>query len=389
MYHAFVSDGRLYICDERGELKEITSKFAREKTENAEYQRARHGWKSSADGSSPYFNSQIVWGGQAANAYVTNFRFKSVMCGDADTLYYVLTNNSMTGLFRYEISEGYETRLFHRRDFIEFGVDYSPVQQQFVAAVATETGSVGLERMNAEGQYEETITAGDARDSNPSFSKQYPGHVLYQTAGIGRDHEGNVMAFSSEAINKIDLETGQITGLLSDERFDFMLPRDDAQGNLYCIRRPYQHPGYRSPLHMLWYAVTFPFRFVVAVVRFLDAFTKLFGAEPMKPAGPDVRPPIQNKYVHVLGQTVDLAKVDKKSSIAGEPSLVPASWELVKFTPDGMFEVIARKVVSYDLDANGCLYYTDGFKIKALSQDCETTILKHNIIEDIRVVAHS
>jgi hypothetical protein len=386
MYHAFISDGKLFIRQSGGALKEIASKFATEKLEWAERDKSLHSWKTKGDTQSMYFNPSVVWGGQAASRPFSKFSFKSVMVGDSDTLYYLLTNNYVTGLFKYAIKDDEELRLFHKNAFVEFGMDYSADSDEFVAAMGNEDGSVNLELLDSEGSYKQSLTGGDVKDSNPSFSRHNPRDVVYQTAGIARDEAGFVVAHSSEAINRINLDTNEITELAGDDQYDYLLPKEDVAGNLYCIRRPYRRPGYQSPLKTLLYVVMFPLHLLVAIVRFLNTFTKLFSGQPPRAAGPDMRPSIKNKYVRVLGQTIYLAKVERSSRYRREPTLVPQSWELVRFSRDGQMEVIAGAVSSFDVDQEGRIYFTNGFRVSELAGSSTATVFKHKIIENIRVV---
>lgn len=386
MYHVFISDGRLYIHDDDG-IREITSKFAAEKAEEAERQKELHSWKAEGGQESIYFSSDILWGRQAQARPYRGFRFKAVMIKDSNALYYILTNDFITGLFRYSVKDDEEVRLFHKRDFTELGMDYLTDTNEFVTAVVMEGGNVNIELLDSEGRYKQTLTSGDSRDCNPSFSKFNNRDVLYQTAGIARGKEGFVVAYGPEAIHKVRIDTGDITELLSDDKYDYLLPRDDMNGNLYCIRRPYLHPYYVSPLKILINILTFPVRFVIAIVNFLNAFTKLFSQKPFTPIGPDIRPGIENKYINVLGRTIDLAKLQRSTKSIDRASLVPKSWELVKLSKEGQLETIAKKVSSFDIDTNGNVHFTNGFRVNELIESQAKTVFRHRVIENIKVVS--
>jgi hypothetical protein len=387
MRYLFISDGKLFM-NTGGENAEITSKFAEERTEDAQRERDRHGWKSdSSIGADPYFGSNIVWGGQARSRPFRKFRFKNVMVKDENTIYYLLTNDYVTGLFQYNISENEELRLFHKHEFQEFGVDYSLGLDKFAAAMVNEDMSSDIDLLDNQGSYEKALTSGDSRDSNPCFSRSNPQHILYQTAGIGRDEEGYVWGYGPEAVNAVDIVSGEITTLLSDEKYDFLSPRDDKQGNLYCIRRPYRRPGHTSLTAMLLYVITFPIRFIIAIVNFLDAFTRLFNRGLMRTAGPSIEPPVKDKYVRVLGQTIDMAKVQRRARFSGEPSLVPKSWEMIRLDKQGRISVISRRVSSFDIDDNGQVHITNGFRVKKLASDKTQTAFKYNIIELLKIAS--
>jgi hypothetical protein len=386
MYHVFISDGRLYIHDDDG-IREITSKFAAEKAEEAERQKELHSWKAEGGQESIYFSADTIWGRQAQARPFRGFRFKAVMIKDSNTLYYLLTNDFITGLFRYSVKDDEEVRLFHKRDFTELGMDYLTDTNEFVTAVVMEGGNVNIELLDSEGRYNQTLTSGDSRDCNPSFSKFNNRDVLYQTAGIARGKEGFVVAYGPEAIHKVRIDTGDITELLSDDKYDYLLPRDDMNGNLYCIRRPYLQPYYVSPLKMLINILTFPVRFVIAIVNFLNAFTKLFSQKPFTQIGPDIRPGIENKYINVLGRTIDLAKLQRSTKSIDRASLVPKSWELVKLSKEGQLETIAEKVSSFDIDTNGNVHFTNGFRVNELIEAHAKTVFRHRVIENIKVVS--
>ncbi len=383
-YHIFISDGRLFIHDDGG-IREIVSKFAEEKAAEAERRKELHSWKTEGGQEGTYFTSETIWGKQAWARPFRRFRFKSVMTKDSNTLYYLLTNDFITGLFQYSIEDDEEVRLFHRREFAELGMDFSPDKSEFVAAVVLESGHINIELLDSESSYKKTLTEGDSRDCNPSFSKFNDQDVLYQTAGIARGEDGFVMAYGPEAIHKVRIDTGEITELLSDDKCDYLLPKDDKNGNLYCIRRPYQQPYYVSPWKILLSILTFPIRFIIAIVNFLNAFTKLFNEKPIQPAGPDVRPKFENKYINVLGRTINLAKLQKSNKSIDNASLVPRNWELVKLSNDGQLEVVAKKVSSFDIDQDGNVHFTNGFRVNELTAAQTEMLFRYRIIENLKV----
>ena len=386
MLHAFIADGRLFIRQNDGSLLEITSKFAAEKAHAAQRQKDLHSWKTASENQNQsFFSPQVVWAKQASLHTSKQFIFTHVMIKDPNTLYYLITNNSVTGLFKYQMDQDYEQRLFHKNDFVSFGIDYCQKTDRFVTALLKDDASVDLELLDSDGQYIETVTSGDSKDSNPSFSAQDPDEILYQSAGIARNDAGFVFAHGPESINKINIKTGQITELLSDDRNDFLLPRQDAQGNLYCIRRPYQRFGYQSPLRIIWDIITFPVRFVIAIVSFLNVFTKLFDGRPPQALGPGVGPPATEKHVRVLGQTIQLAKIQRDARYTREPSLVPGSWQLVRFNEKGQKQVIANKVSYFDIDPDGSIHYTNGFRVRRFSDNNADTLFKYRIIENLKI----
>ena len=123
----------------------------------------------------------------------------------------------------------------------------------------------------------------------------------------------------------------------------------------------------------------------MAIVNFLNVFTELFSKKPMRPDGPNVQPQAKNKYVRVLGQTIDLAKIQRSSPGLDNVSLVPGSWELIKLAVDGSIERIASCVSSYDIDQAGNVHYTNGYKVSQVSDSKPSVKFRHKIIEGLRV----
>jgi hypothetical protein len=383
--YAFISDGRLFLCDDDSSIKEIESKFASERMNRVEQTKSRQSWKSREETASGPFSSGMIWGKQASIAPYVKFKFINVGFEDQNTLYYLLSNNLVTGLFKYTIDKNYEQRLFHKQNIVVHGVDYSAALEKFVISTAAEDGSTGLTLLDEQGSYQQALTGGDSRDSNPYISRQTTDKILYQSAGIVRDDNGVILSYGPEFISSINLKTGEISEVLSDCKYDYLLPKDDSAGNLYCIRRPYIRPGYQPVWKTMWYIVTFPVRFVVALVKFLDAFTRLFYQQPFQPAGPAIEAPVKNKYLNVLGRTINLAKIQKSLRKPDDPSLVPRSWELIRMSKDGD-EVISRKVSSYDIDADNKVHITNGFRVNAIEAGRAGIAFKYNLIENIKVI---
>ena len=206
MIHAFISDGRLYVRDEQGRIDEIESIFVKEKLERAERHNTYYSWKCKTNDVDMYFNSSSIWGRQAGAGVPGAYRFKDVVVSDKNTIYYLLSNNVITGLFRYDLSDAFETRLFHRNDLIDWGFDFSSARQDFIISVQYEDMRCNLELFNTNGSPVSSLTAGDSRDSNPSFSFYNHNHILFQSSGISRDEDGHSLLFGPEAIYCLDLD---------------------------------------------------------------------------------------------------------------------------------------------------------------------------------------
>jgi hypothetical protein len=375
--HAFIADSRLY-ARRGGTSQEIESDFARANLEDYERRKTSRGWKTAEAA-----NGYSIWGQQAAAAAYTGFRFLTVVPAAAGSIYYLLTNGHVTGLFLYDLASGEERRLFHKNDFFTEGLDFSPARQELVCAVAEEDGAVNLNLYSEEGRYKNALTGGDSRDTHPAFSRAAAGQILYQSAGIARHEGGHIVAIGPESLNRLDLETGAVEEIAADDRYDFLQPREDRHGNIYCIRRPYRAHGSLHPLRPVANVLLFPFHFLGALVGFLKTFTRLFGEKP-KRLGPDVELPERDKYVMVFGQAVNLAKIRRPKNAGEDPSLVPANYELVRISPQGETEVLARKVSGFDVSPDGTVHFTNGFRVQ--TREPGGTVFRHPVIESLRLM---
>jgi len=62
MIVAFISDGRLYVRDGQGTVREIESRFITEKLERVERSKTYSGWKGQGSPDDMYFGAPVVWG---------------------------------------------------------------------------------------------------------------------------------------------------------------------------------------------------------------------------------------------------------------------------------------------------------------------------------------
>lgn len=374
--HAYIADGRLH-ARRGGKSEEIESEFARANLADYERRKTSSGWKTTGEGANGY----AIWGKQGTAPAYTGFRFLTVVPASAGTLYYLLTNGHVTGLFLHDLASREERRLFHKNDFHTEGMDFSPERNEIVCAVAEEDGAVNVSLYNEEGRYKNVLTGGDSRDTHPSFSRANPGQILYQSAGIARHEAGGIVAVGPESLNRLDLESGEMEEIAADHRYDYLQPRDDKAGNIYCIRRPYRSPGAQNPFQSFGNVLLFPFHFLGAVVGFLKTFTRLFGEKP-KRLGPDVQLPERDKYIMVFGQAVNLAKIRRPKNENEDPSLVPASYELIRINPQGNTEVLGKNVCGYDVSPEGEVHYTNGFRVHG----GDKTLFRHSVIERLRMI---
>ncbi len=226
---------------------------------------------------------------------------------------------------------------------------------------------IGLYHLPA--SYCTEITDGDSCESSPSWSPD--GRTLYfSTAGIARKN-GRPVAFSPRSIMGYGVHSERMEAVLESEAFDYLSPREDAAGNLWYIRQPYRESDEdeRNTLGgVLKDVLLFPYRIVKGIFGFLNAFTMLFGGEPLRSGGKksDVKSKQKtDKELFFEGNLIRAEKNRKENARSGEefPGILPRSRVLVKRTADGTEMVIAKGVLDYALCADGSVVYSNGSHI--------------------------
>ena len=184
-------------------------------------------------------------------------------------------------------------------------------------------GTASVAVMEAGGKGLKSVTEGDSVDESPSWIPSEQKALLFQSAGVGRNPQGIAIGLGPYAIQRLDIDSGNLTAVLEEEANDLLLPRMSADGGLYFVRRPYR-PHAVSPWRILTDALLFPFRVVRAIVHFLDFFSLMFSRKPLltaggpKTEGPDAR------SLMLWGRFIDAEKALRKAKQGDQGPLVPA-----------------------------------------------------------------
>jgi hypothetical protein len=310
--------------------------------------------------------------------------------GPDGQLLYALDTDTVGGLFEYAPREDQERRVFHRNRFRARDLCRHPVDGTLAFSVGHDDGSANIAVMESEGRGPREVTEGDSVDEAPSWSAAsatagMSRAVAFQSAGVGRNVAGHRIALGPYCVQRLDLDSGDMTVLLEDDQTDYLVPREAADGTLYYIRRPHQPAiAAPSPLKVIGDIVLFPFRLALAILHFLNFFSLMFSRKPLITAGGPPKEGPDTRSMMLWGKMIDAEKALRESKKSGGgKALVPKSWELVRRSPDGSEWVAARGVVSFDLCPNGNLVYTDGTTVYHLTPDgqptalCDGTLIEH------------
>jgi hypothetical protein len=203
--------------------------------------------------------------------------------------------------------------------------------------------------------------------------------LYYQSSGLARSAEGFVVDRSAVSVHRVNVRTGAGETLAEHPETDFLLPKADAAGTVYFIRRPHLKPGQADFLTILKDLVLLPYRLVVAVFGFLNVFSVLFGQKPLLTSGgpDDHQIDVSRRIIH--GQMMDVVETARK---AGRKVAVPREWQLVKRPVGGPEQTVADHIVWYDLDPDGKVVATDGYQVLVDGQAVHTS---EDLIQEVHV----
>ncbi|MEM7181200.1 MAG: hypothetical protein AAF518_09825 [Spirochaetota bacterium] len=386
----FLSDNKLYTIDANKNVSSVESKFANDSIQKAIEIEKKKEWKTTGTGAK--FMGVSPWSEEGTNPSLYNISMRG-MCSTKDSgkILYTLEGNNFGGLFSYDLKEKREQRLIHGADFSAKDLNMNQTTGEVICSVGYPNGSANLSLIHNELTAIQEITEGDSIDEMPSWIPGEQKKVVYQSAGIGRNKEGMFWGLSPSVIEMLDMDTGTIETILQDKKKDFLLPRRNLQGDLFCIRRPWEDASRgASPFVVLKDILFFPFRLLRALFHYLNFFSLMYshkGLTSERAGGAKVQGP-DMKTVMIKGRMIDLQKQQAKAKKnAPTGSIVPNDWELVKVSSGGEISVLAKGVVSFDLSENGEIVYTNGREIFLLEeQGKKKNWDRHSLIEDIAIV---
>jgi hypothetical protein len=359
---AFISNGLLFFRERGGKLQQMHSTYVQEAEDRKERARSRHGWKKGTSF------------GFAAGGRMRDFepvdkpaQVTSAVYEPGGSLLYFLKDDNVGGLFRRDATSGNEIRILLRQNLHLGDLNLSP-DGTLLAASSQSDGPAHIALLSREGDNYREVTGGDTIDSAPAWIADTPNRLLFQSAGLGRNDQGYIVATGPASIQMLNMESGSVAPVLENPRYDYLKPRVCPKGNLLFIRRPFEAPTYGAP-SILLDTLLFPFRLLRAIFHYLNFFSLMYTRKPLTSAsGPQTQADLKN--ILLQGRRVDAEKALRSArSVQGVPSLVPDSWELVSRDREGAERILATNVASYDINPEGTIVYSNGRGVFILEED--------------------
>ena len=375
---AYLANRKLHISTD-GITQPIESEFERTVRERAASIERRHAWKTQGRG------AMFMGGAFAAQNARTDVPVSTtgLAAGEDGALLYSMETDAVSGIFIRD-SGGLETRLFHTADFRIRHATLDPAGAM-LAATAFHQDSMrsSIAVLPVHGTEFSEVTEGDVFDQFPRWVPGEGRRIVFQSAGIGRDAGGRFAGLGPCSIQEIDLESRSLDEIAAEDGRDLLQPRKAADGSLYFIRKPYES-GVRKPsvAGSLKDTVLFPFRMGRALFQYFNLFSMMYSGKPLVTGKGAMQRRMDPRQMFVYGNLAQ-AHMAQSQEEDGE-GLVPSSWELVRRSPRGSAEVIAKKVLAYDLASDGGVLYSDGESITRQDADGHTQqVVKGELIEQI------
>jgi hypothetical protein len=368
---AYLAQGRLYIKPPDSAAKEITSQFVAQATERAQKTAERNSWKSGSPGEGPdMIPRNMLWRGQAQVSGISRMQIKGVTRGGEGEIIFALDTDSIGGLFAHDPADGTERRLFHKAGFSAMHLARHPKQDVVALSVQGNQLARHIALTDTQGHRVREITEGDSLDECPSWVPGAGQTLVFQSAGFARNAQGFPSTIGPYRIERLDIDRGEMTTLVEDDRFDHLSPRVGTDESLYFIRRPYSpHLAPLSLRKALQDVLFFPFRMARAIVHFCNFFSLTFSGKPLLTAGGPQEKGRENTTLMLWGKMIDAEKAMKNSKDGTSASLVPSTWQLIRRHHTGVEDVLACAVLSFDLAPDGSIIFTDGSTIRRLTAD--------------------
>lgn len=357
---AFAAKNKIGLLTE-DKLDYIQSQYMEDYKEQRAQIRRKRAWK--AEGSFSAFRGD--WDPERLvdlDDLIAHATINGLSCQMTDKkLIYSISVGDASGIFLIDpeaLTED-EGHIIHDTSIRFYGLDYCPARHEIAVAVEDSPFERNIALLTMEKCRLKQITEGDSYDNNPVWSKLEDGVIYYDSAGIGRTKQGS-LCIGPRSIMRLDLKSANLEEFITIPRCDCYLPKLDAKGNLYYIKRPYQRPRTGATLTEI---LLIPFKIIKAIYKWIEFFTLRHTGEPLTTAGANPAKTKQDlRRMLIDGNIVNAERSLNENRRYGEtfPGIAPRNWELIRCERDGTQVTVKKGVLTYDLTEDGEIIYSNG-----------------------------
>lgn len=280
---------------------------------------------------------------------------------EGNNVVYTFTVNNSSGAYRkdYTDEKRREEHIYTSSD-CEF-LSLAQGENKYFVTVRRDPITSDIGALSVRETELETFTSGDSRDANPYPSPVDRDLIFFDSAGVGRDAQGNFTGTYAPACLYTLRQTSQeIEEFFGDGKNSYIKPKQAKDGTVYCIKRPNKEKRGGNPFLEI---LLIPVRIVQAIASFLQAFVQIFTGKSLTSGGsnPAKGREVDSRKMLVDGNLIEAEKEYKRNQKFKdkEYGFIPLSWKLVKIK-DGKAEEVESGVCDFSLDGEGGVYYTNG-----------------------------
>lgn len=314
----------------------------------------------------------------------------SVHAAGEDKVLYTFTVNQTSGVIEKTLSakKDGERFILHTNDGELLSSDYNVTDGKFVAELKRGEISSDLVLLDTERGDYVSITDGDSRDENPSFSKKRPGVILYDSLAAGRNARGEFVEYAPAAVYEYDLNTLDLKEIRASEKYSYIKPVEDENGDIYCICKPAKERERHNPVVEI---LLIPYRLLMAIVNFIQIFVVFFTGKTMTGGGnnPAKGRDTDSRQMIIRGNVIEVDKEIARNKKFKDKDLafIPASWKLVRIR-GGEEEEMKSGICDFSL-AEGGVVCTNGRKVFFLKDGKSEKIAEGELVLNVATVTRA
>jgi len=378
------------VKDEDGKGKTSESQYLENFKKNLVSAAQKDDWKYT--GQSAQFQGRYREDESAHSEYSVN----SVCAFDNDHYIYSAaaqsSSASVSGIIKKKYEDGNEQFIIHRHKDKIYALDYDGNERIAVSISNDKNITRDIAIYNVTSNEFSYLTGGDSIDDNPYFSK-IDNKILFDSRGIGRDSNMNPVGYSESSICALT-ENRDIEEIASESGFDLFAPKNDRNGNLYYIRKPYKKISQRTSIfRSILDIILLPFWLIYGIIKLLFFAANIAKKSSNKSrhtsqgGNPYVEDQKSERELYIQNELISIHEEERRNKGDKHPGFAPKKFELWRLSKDSIKTKLAAGVLDYDITQDGFIY-TNGRYIFSVSNQTEKVLLKDKRIYKIRQKTH-